>query len=298
MSAPVIAVVGPTASGKSDLALDLAQALDAEIINADAMQLYRGMDIGTAKLAAHERRGIPHHQLDVLEVDQDATVAAYQSAAREVLAAIHSRGHAVVVVGGSGLYVRALLDDLDFPGTHDGVRSVLEERAAHEGPGVLHDELTAKDPEAAARIDRRNPRRIIRALEVIEITGRPYSANLPTHTYLIPAVQIGIDVPRPELGRRIEARAHGMFSRGLLEETTTLLGRGLERGRTARRAVGYAQALAVLHGESGVPQAVESTAVATRQLARRQMTWFGRDPRVHWLEPGADLVERARRLLP
>ncbi|WP_308116693.1 tRNA (adenosine(37)-N6)-dimethylallyltransferase MiaA [Occultella gossypii] len=294
---PVVAVVGPTASGKSDLALDLAEGLGAEIINADAMQLYRGMDIGTAKLRPEERRGIAHHQLDVLDVDTDATVAAYQTHARADLAGIAARGHAVVVVGGSGLYVRALLDDLSFPGTDEAIRAALEARAEAEGPGLLHAELEAADPVAAARIDRRNARRIIRALEVIAITGEPYSANLPSHSSHIPAVHVAVDLPRPVLHERIDARARAMFDGGLLAETGALLERGLERGRTARRAVGYAQALAVLRGETDVATAVADTAQATRQLARRQMTWFRRDPRIAWLAPGPDLAERARRLL-
>jgi tRNA dimethylallyltransferase len=294
----VVAVVGPTASGKSDLALDLAEVLGAEIINADAMQLYRGMDIGTAKLRPDERRGIAHHQLDVLDVDTDATVAAYQTHARADLAGIAARGHAVVVVGGSGLYVRALLDDLTFPGTDETIRAALEARADAEGPGLLHAELEAADPVAAARIDRRNARRIIRALEVIAITGEPYSANLPSHSSHIPATHVAVDLPRPVLHERIDARARSMFDGGLLAETDALLARGLERGRTARRAVGYAQALAVLRGETDVETAVAETAQATRQLARRQMTWFRRDPRIAWLAPGPDLAERARRLLP
>ncbi|QOR72124.1 tRNA (adenosine(37)-N6)-dimethylallyltransferase MiaA [Ruania alkalisoli] len=298
---PVIAVIGPTATGKSDLALDLAEWLGgtsgAEIVNADAMQLYRGMDIGTAKLGPHERRGITHHQLDVLEVTEEASVARYQQQARADVAAIHGRGRAAIVVGGSGLYVRALLDRIEFPGTDPAVRAAWERRAAEEGPGVLHGELTRQDPEAGRRIDRANTRRIVRALEVIEITGRPFSANLPDHTYEIPAVQIGIDLPTGELDRRIDTRARRMFAEGLAAETELLLAEGLEDGRTASRAVGYAQAIAWIRGECDEAEAIESTALTTRQLARRQRKWFRRDPRVTWLTPGDDLLDRARTLI-
>ncbi|UFU04202.1 tRNA (adenosine(37)-N6)-dimethylallyltransferase MiaA [Ruania suaedae] len=301
---PLIAVVGPTATGKSDLALDLAELLGseaggetgAEIVNADAMQFYRGMDIGTAKLPPAERRGIAHHQLDVLEVTEEANVAHYQQQARADVAAIHARGRAAIVVGGSGLYVRALLDRIEFPGTDPQVRAAWERRAADEGPGMLHQELARQDPEAASRIDRANTRRIVRALEVIELTGRPYSANLPDHTYEIPAVQMGLDLPDDDLDRRIAARARRMFADGLAAETELLLEEGLQQGRTASRAVGYAQAIAWIRGECTEAEAIESTAVATRQLARRQRKWFRRDPRLTWLAPGPDLLDRARRL--
>lgn len=285
----MIAVVGATATGKSDLALDLAQRLagevaGTEIVNADAMQLYRGMDIGTAKVPLEGRRGIAHRQLDVLDVDQDASVAAYQRHARADVAQIAARGATAVVVGGSGLYVRALLDDLSFPGTDPHVRAELEARASREGSGVLHDELAAADPTAAERIDRRNARRIVRALEVIRLTGEPFSANLPDHRYAIPAIQVGLRWERESLHERIERRTAMMFDQGLVEETRELMDRGLESGRTASRAVGYAQAIAVVRGELSPQDAQEATMVATRQLARRQETWFGRDPRVRWIE--------------
>ncbi|HIZ36188.1 MAG TPA: tRNA (adenosine(37)-N6)-dimethylallyltransferase MiaA [Candidatus Ruania gallistercoris] len=294
---PVVAIVGPTATGKSDLALDVAEHLGAEIINADAMQLYRGMDIGTAKLPPDRRRGIAHHQLDVLEVTEDASVAAYQKHARADLTAIRNRSSAVVIVGGSGLYLRALLDRIDFPGTDPDVRAAWEARAAEDGPGVLHDELARRDPEAAARIERGNTRRIVRALEVIDLTGRPFSANLPDHSYAIPALQLGLDVPAAELDGRIDARARQMFASGLVAETEQLVGRGLEQGRTAVRAVGYAQALALLRGGLGEDEAIAQTALATRQLARRQRKWFRRDERITWLTPGAPLLDQARRLI-
>ena len=298
---PVLAVVGPTATGKSDLALDVVDLLGgpdaAEVVNADAMQLYRGMDVGTAKLPPDQRRGVAHHQLDVLDVTQEASVAAYQREARADVAAIHGRGRRAVLVGGSGLYLRAALDELDFPGTDPQVRARLEERAEREGPGILHAELAARDPQAAARIPSTNARRVVRALEVIELTGRPYSASLPEYRYHLPAVQVGITVPRAELDRRIAARARAMLDGGLLEETRELLAAGLARGRTASRAVGYAQAVAVLEGRLDVEEAHEAIAVATRQLARRQEKWFRRDPRIRWLEPGPDLAARAAQAL-
>ena len=292
MTAPVVAVVGPTATGKSDLGLALAEALGGEVVNADAMQLYRGMDVGTAKLTPTQRRGIAHHQLDVLDVADDATVAAYQRHARADVASIHARGRRAVVVGGSGLYVRALLDRLEMPPTDPQVRARLEERALREGPGLLHDALAAVDPAAAARIDRANARRIVRALEVIELTGRQYSATLPEHqAYELPALQIGLDVSRGVLDTRIERRVDRMWADGLVAEAAGLAPR---MGRTAARAVGYAQVLAMLAGRSGEEEARSATVLATRRLARRQMTWFGRDPRVHWLPAdAADLVDRA-----
>ncbi|MDD9205775.1 tRNA (adenosine(37)-N6)-dimethylallyltransferase MiaA [Georgenia sp. 10Sc9-8] len=293
----VLTVVGPTATGKSDLALDLAEALggpDAvEVVNADAMQLYRGMDVGTAKVPPEERRGVAHHQLDVLDVTEEASVAAYQRHARQDLSAISGRGRVPLLVGGSGLYVRAALDHLDFPGTDPAVRARLEDRAQAVGPEALHETLTGLDPEAAARILPSNTRRVVRALEVIELTGRPFSAGLPEHTYAVPAVQLAVAVPRPELDDRIAARTAGMLRAGLLAETEALLAAGLAEGRTAARAVGYAQAVAVLHGRMTVAEASTAITVATRQLARRQERWFRRDPRVTWLEPGPALVDRA-----
>ncbi len=295
----MIAVVGATASGKSDLALELAVELGGEIVNADAIQLYRGMDIGTAKTPPADRRGVPHHQIDVLEVTEAASVAAFQAEARADVAAIRSRGAVPVVVGGSGLYVRALLDDLAFPDTDPELRAELEARAEREGPGMLHDELARLDPDAAARIDRRNGRRVVRALEVVTLTGRPFAAAQPTvATPVVLATQVAVDVPRAELGERIAARARGMFAGGLIEETERLVADGLDQGTTARRAVGYAQARQVLAGSLDVEAAVEATVVATRQLARRQLTWFRRDDRIHWLTPGPDLAARTRRLLP
>jgi len=299
----LIAVVGPTAVGKSDLALDLAEALGGptavEVLNTDAYQLYRGMDIGTAKLTPQERRGFVHHQLDVLPVAEDASVARYQSAARADADRVLGTGKRLVAVGGSGLYVRALLDEMDFPGTDPAVRAAWEERGEREGARVLHDELAARDPQAAAAIEPRNLRRIVRALEVIELTGRPYSASLPRQEYVRPAVQIGIDAERDELDARVEARVERMWDAGLVDEVAALAGPDLAGlGRTAARAVGYAQVLAMLRGELTEAEAKAGTVVATRRLARKQMGWFGRDPRVRWLHAGSpDLLERATEIV-
>jgi len=292
----VIAVVGPTATGKSDLGLALAERLGGEVVNADAMQLYRGMDIGTAKLPPDARRGIRHHQLDVLDVGQDASVADYQRAARADLVAIDARGARAVAVGGSGLYVRALLDHMDFPGTDPDARARLEDRVEVEGARALHAELERLDPVAAAGIGPRNARRIVRALEVIGLTGRPYSASLPQHVYEVPALQLGLDCDRGVLDARIEARVEHMWEAGLVEEVRALAAHGI--GRTASRAVGYAEVLALLRGELGAAEARAAIAAGTRRLARKQMGWFGRDPRVHWLDArDPALVDRALELV-
>ena len=287
----IVAVVGPTATGKSDLALDLAQALSpaggppAEIVNADAYQLYTGMDIGSAKVPVAQRRGIVHHQLDVLDVSEDASVARYQAEGRADLEAIAARGARGIVVGGSGLYLRALLDDMTFPGTDPAVRAALEGRAEREGTRALFTELERSDPAAALSIGPKNTRRIVRALEVIEITGAPFTANLPRQEYVRPAVQIGLDCDRDVLDRRVEERVERMWEEGLVEEVRTLSARGL--GRTASRAVGYAEVLAYLAGEITQEQARADVTANTRRLARKQMGWFGRDPRVTWLAAGS-----------
>lgn len=294
---PVIAVVGPTATGKSDLAIGLAEALGAEVINADAMQFYRGMDIGTAKLGMEERRGVPHHQIDTLDVVEDASVAHFQAAARADIDAIHSRGRRAIAVGGSGLYLRAMLDEFDFPKTDPEVRASLESRARSEGPGLLHRELAALDPVAAAKIQPQNTKRIVRALEVIEITGLPFSSSLPTRTYAVPAIQIGLRVPIDVLDARIDARAQRMWDGGLLDETKGLVARGLREGVTARRAVGYAEALAHLDGELTESEAREATARNTRRLARKQLKWFRPDERVTWIDGLQDGEDPSRALL-
>ncbi|MDQ0617806.1 tRNA (adenosine(37)-N6)-dimethylallyltransferase MiaA [Arthrobacter globiformis] len=279
---PVIAVVGPTGSGKSDLAVDLALALDGEVINADAMQFYRGMDIGTAKVTEAEQRGVRHHLLDILDVTQEASVSDFQQQARDCIADIHRRGKRAILAGGSGLYVRAALDVLDFPGTDPEIRTRLEQENAAEGTAVLLDRLRAVDPVSAGRLG--DARRIIRALEVFELTGRPFSSFMPTREYHQPAIQIGLEVDREQLRDRLAVRVHRMVERGLLAEVEGLDAQGLRRGKTAPRALGYAQFLKVLDGEADVAQAAEETIVATRQFARRQLTWFRADPRISWLD--------------
>ena len=291
---PVIAVVGPTAGGKSGLALALARRLDGEIVNADAMQLYRGMDIGTAKLSLEERQGIAHHQLDVLDVREEASVAAYQREARRDVAGIRGRGHRPILVGGSGLYVRAALDRLEIPPTDPVVRGRLREELAREGIGAMYARLIQTDPVAAQAIQPNNDRRVLRALEVVELTGRPFSASLPTREYELPTITIGLVVPRSELDERIATRTHRMWDAGLLDEVRRLDAAGLREGRTAAKALGYGQALAHLDGLLTAEQAVEDTITSTRRFARRQESWFRPDPRIHWLvHDDPRLTERA-----
>ena len=290
----VVAVVGATATGKSDLAVALARELGGEVVNADAMQLYRGMDVGTAKMPVAQRLGVPHHLLDVLGVREDASVEAYQRQARAAIDDIHQRGGVAVVVGGSGLYVSAALDRLDIPPTDPHVRTVLEEQAADRGAAWMHQRLMLADPVAAARILPGNVRRVVRALEVLELTGRPFAASLPSPTYLRPTCVIGLDAPREVLADRIDRRVGGMWAAGLLDEVAALDAAGLREGRTASRAVGYLQALGQLDGHRTEQQAQDETARLTRRLARRQRSWFGRDTRVTWLPHDApDLLQRA-----
>lgn len=292
--APVVAIIGPTASGKSDLGLQVAAELGGQIVNADASQLYRGMDVGTAKLSADQRRGIVHHQIDVLDIADEARVAAYQRWARSDLKSIRAVGFRPVVVGGSGLYVRALLDELDIPPTDPVVRARWEEALAERGAQALHAELTVQDPVAASRLDARNERRVVRALEVIELTGRPFSVSMPRREYLEPTVMIGLAADRTVLNARIATRVAAMWSSGLLEEVAALEAQGLRESPTARRALGYSQALAHLDGALSAEQAQTDTAIATRKYARRQMAWFGADPRIIWLPHDApDLVPQA-----
>ncbi|WP_285248072.1 tRNA (adenosine(37)-N6)-dimethylallyltransferase MiaA [Pseudarthrobacter sp. efr-133-R2A-89] len=279
---PVIAVVGPTGSGKSDLAVNLALQLDGEVINADAMQFYRGMDIGTAKISMAERRGVPHHLLDIMDVTQEASVSKFQEQARGVIADIHARGKRAILAGGSGLYVRAALDVLEFPGTDASLRARLEAEHAERGTAELLARLRAVDPASAERLA--DARRIIRALEVHELTGRPFSSFMPRREYHQPAVQVGLDVDRDVLREGLAVRVHRMVDAGLLAEVGTLDAQGLRTGKTASRALGYAQFLRVLDGALTVADAAEETIVATRQFARRQLTWFRADPRITWLD--------------
>jgi tRNA dimethylallyltransferase len=296
MSDPlVVAVVGPTAAGKSDLAVALSKHLDGEVVNADAMQVYRGMDIGTAKISAAERAGVPHHLLDILDVTETATVAEFQQLARTAIDDCIDRQRTPVLAGGSALYVRAILDDFVFPGTDPVVRARLEAELDAHGSGVLHSRLQAIDPKAAEQILPSNGRRIVRALEVVEITGGPYVATLPEHRYVYPgAIQVGLDVPRPELDARIDLRVDRMFDAGFVAEVRGLLDKGLIEGKTANRALGYSQVIALLNGEIDETQARERTAQATRRFARRQDSWFRKDQRITWLQyDNPDLVEKA-----
>jgi tRNA dimethylallyltransferase len=283
----VIAVVGPTAAGKSDLAVSLARQLGGEVVNADSMQLYQGMDIGTAKLTAEERRGVPHHLLDIWHVTVAASVAEYQRLARAEIDRLLAAGRVPVLVGGSGLYVRGVIDVMEFPGTDPAVRARLEAELAEHGTRALHARLAAADPDAARAILPSNGRRVVRALEVIEITGRPFTANLPGHEAAYDTLQIGVDVARPELDERIADRVDRMWRAGLVAEVRALEEVGLRQGRTASRALGYQQVLAALAGECTEDEARAETVRATKRFARRQDSWFRRDPRVHWLSGAA-----------
>ena len=277
----MIAVVGPTGSGKSELGIALADALGGEVINADAMQFYRGMDIGTAKLSLEERCGVPHHLLDILDVREEASVASYQQRSREAIAEIRARGRVPILVGGSGLYLRAALDELEFPPTDAAVRARLEDENAAQGIAALRERLAAVDPVSAGRLG--DERRVIRALEVYELTGRPFSSFMPRRVYHQPAVQIGLGVDRDILRERLAERVHAMIGRGLQDEVRVLDGQGLREGRTAARALGYSQFLRVLDGEWSPAEAAEDTIAATRRFARRQLTWFRADDRIRWL---------------
>jgi len=281
----VIVICGATATGKSDIAIEVAQAIDAEIINADSMQLYRGMDIGTAKLPEGERGGIPHHLLDILEVNQDSTVAWYQEIARSAITEIHSRGKDAVIVGGTGLYIKAILDDLNFPDTNPEVRAKLEAEAEEFGSASLFTRLEELDPAAALAIDRANTRRIIRALEVIEITGLPFTANLPREdsSRYPDAMQFGLVMDREHLRERIDLRVDRMWNEGFVAEVDRLIAQGIREGATAQRALGYAQIIAMRDGTMSEEEAKEDTKRASRQYARRQETWFSRDARIQWV---------------
>jgi tRNA dimethylallyltransferase len=288
-----IVICGATATGKSDLAVALAQEIGAEIINADSMQIYKGMDIGTAKLAPAERGGIEHHLLDILAVSQDSTVAWYQELARQSVTQIHGRGKNAIIVGGTGLYIKSILDDLNFPDTDADVRQKLTEEAKEFGIVQLFQRLEQLDPAAAAAIDRQNERRVIRALEVIEITGKPFTANLPREdSSLYPdALQFGLVMNRAELGERVEARVDRMWETGFVDEVDRLIDEGMTKATTARRALGYAQIIAMRSGEISEDLAIEETKRATRQYVRRQETWFSRDARINWISPTQPRLE-------
>jgi tRNA dimethylallyltransferase len=301
LSRRVVAVVGATATGKSDHAIAIARALagrgrPADVVNADSMQLYRGMDIGTAKLSRAERQGVPHHLLDIWPVTHTASVAEYQQRARSVIDGLLAAGRLPIVVGGSGLYVRAALDRLEFPGTDETLRAELEARLEAEGATTLHAELRGLDPAAAAAILPTNGRRIVRALEVIRLTGAPFTAGLPGFESVYDVQMIGLDGPHEWLDARVDERVDRMFAAGLVGEVVSLVEQGLRVGRTSSRALGYQQVLAHLDGLLTLEEARAETARATRRFVRRQRSWFRRDPRIHWLTPGPDLLDRALQL--
>nr|CAA9332360.1 MAG: tRNA dimethylallyltransferase [uncultured Nocardioidaceae bacterium] len=287
-------MVGPTAAGKSDLAVALARRLGGEVVNADSMQLYRGMDVGTAKLPVEERGGVPHHLLDVWPVTRTATAADYQALCRAAVDELLARGVLPVLVGGSGLYLRAALDDLVFPGTDPELRAALEAELDRDGPVALHRRLAELDPAAALRMEPTNGRRIVRALEVVTLTGS-MPGELTSYGEHYRTAYLGLE--RPDLAERIEQRVDRMWEQGLVDEVRRLEAEGLRDGVTASRALGYAQVLGLLDGRWDEPTARELTVVATRRFARRQRAWFRRDPRVQWLEPGEDLLEQALRHL-
>lgn len=292
----MIAVVGPTAAGKTALSVALAETLAGEVVNADSMQLYRGMDIGTAKATDDERRGIPHHVLDVLDVTEGADVVRYQELARAAVEDVAARGKRPVLVGGSGLYVQAVLDEMDFPGTDPEIRARLEAELEREGPAALWERLREADPAAARAILPSNGRRVVRALEVVELTGS-FTATLPEPKAHYEAVRIGIDLDTTVLDERVERRVRAMWDAGLVDEVRRLESEGLREGRTASRALGYQQVLAFLAGECDEEEAFRRTVQGTRRFVRRQRSWFRRDGRIEWLDAAdPDLLERATAL--
>ncbi|XAW54948.1 tRNA (adenosine(37)-N6)-dimethylallyltransferase MiaA [Blastococcus sp. HT6-4] len=295
---PVVAVVGPTATGKTALAVTLAQRLGGEVVNADSMQLYRGMDIGTAKPDAAERGGVPHHLLDLWHVREPASVAEYRLRARAEIDRLRAAGVVPLLVGGSGLYVRAVLDELDFPGTDPAIRSRLEEELAAVGAAQLHARLAALDPAAAAAVLPSNGRRIVRALEVIELTGGPFRAQLPEPRPHYPAVTVGLDRDPAELDQRVAVRVDRMWAAGFVDEVAALAADGLREGPTASRALGYAQVLAQFDGVLSADEARERTVTITRRFVRRQRSWFRRDAATTWLDAARpDLADAAAALI-
>lgn len=290
----VVVICGATATGKSDLAVALAKEIDGEVINADSMQLYKGMDIGTAKITMAQRQGIPHHLMDLLDVTEDANVAWYQQKAREKISEIHSRGKNAIIAGGTGLYIKAILDDLNFPDTDPVIRAALELEYATKGIGPLFERLEKLDPAAALAIDRANSRRVIRALEVIQITGQPFTANLPRKesTKYPDAMQFGLVMDREILSDVISKRVEQMWEAGLVAEVERLLESGITKGTTAQKALGYSQVIAFKEGKISEEEAIDETKRATRQYARRQETWFSRDERINWISPIQNRIER------
>ena len=294
----LIIVCGATATGKSELAVSLAKEINAEVVNADSMQVYKGMDIGTAKLTNEERGGITHHLIDVLDIKDEANVAWYQQIAREKIDQILSTGKSVVVVGGTGLYIKAILDDLNFPDTDPAVRQKITDEAEKLGNDVMHERLAKLDPAAALAIPKENIRRVIRALEVIELTGKPFTANLPRleSSKYPDAKQFGLVLDRENLDEKIDKRVEDMWARGFAREVSTLMTKGLEQSGTAKKALGYMQIINYLNGESDEAFAKEETKRVTRAYARRQETWFSRDERIKWLAPESNAA-RLEKLL-
>lgn len=293
----LIFIVGATATGKSDLAIKVAQKLQGEVVNADSMQLYKGMDIGTAKLSKNERQGIEHHLIDILEVTEDSSAARYQVLARAKIDELLLKGIPTIVVGGTGLYVKSILDDLNFPDTNEEVRARLQRECESIGALALHAKLAKLDPAAAAAIPAQNSRRVIRALEVIELTGRPFTANLPRQgsSRYPDAKQFGLVMDREKLSDVISNRVERMWEKGFVAEVRELLAKGLREGKTARAALGYSQIIRFLDGELSEIEAQEDTKRATRQYSRRQETWFSRDNRITWLKGSTE--ERLEKIL-
>ena len=294
----LIIVCGATATGKSELAVSLAKEINAEVVNADSMQVYQGMDIGTAKLTSEERDGVAHHLIDVLDIKEEANVAWYQQIAREKIDQILSSGKSVVVVGGTGLYIKAILDDLNFPDTDPEVRQKITDEAEKLGNDAMHERLAKQDPAAALAIPKENIRRIIRALEVIELTGKPFTANLPRQesSKYPDAKQFGLVLDRGNLDEKIDKRVEDMWAKGFAREVSTLMTKGLEQSGTAKKALGYMQIMNYLNGESDEAFAKEETKRVTRAYARRQETWFSRDERIKWLAPESNAA-RLEKLL-
>jgi tRNA dimethylallyltransferase len=295
----LVIISGATATGKSELAIEVAKEIGAEIISADSMQLYKGMDIGTAKLTMAVRQGITHHLLDLVDVKTDVTVSWYQELARAKIDELRGAGNSVVVVGGTGLYIKAILDDLNFPETDPEVRMKLNQEAEQIGGDAMHQRLAKLDPAASLAIPKENVRRVIRALEVIEITGKPFTAILPREdsTKYPDAMQFGLAMDRESLDIRIDNRVAKMWEAGFVDEVEELINQGILEGKTAQAAIGYAQIIRMKHGSMSQQEAIEDTARATRQYARRQETWFSRDLRITWLSATSNLSERKASLL-
>ncbi|CAB4556538.1 MAG: tRNA (adenosine(37)-N6)-dimethylallyltransferase MiaA [Actinobacteria bacterium] len=294
----LIIICGATATGKSDLAVAVAKKLNAEIINADSMQVYKGMDIGTAKLSVEERQGVPHHLIDVLDINEEANVSWYQNLARKTIDELIKDGKSVVVVGGTGLYIKAILDDLNFPDTDPEVRQKITDEAEKVGNDVMHERLAKLDPAAAVAIPKENIRRVIRALEVIELTGKPFTANLPRQasSKYPDAKQFGLVLDRENLDAKIDKRVENMWAKGFAREVSMLMTKGLEEATTAKMALGYKQIMDYLNGECTEEFAKEETKRVSRAYARRQETWFSRDDRINWLAPDT-LAARLEKLL-